>query len=604
MYDEGISLRLERFYNRGRLASVALVLAQAALIAAVPLVVYQTGGTKYVFSHLAYLPIVLGAFAFGPEASVATALVLTIALGPLMPLDVASNTPQSLLNWMQRGMAFTFIGLMTGALFLLVRRSVLQSCWAARHTPHSGLLNERALIHELTALIAPKKGKPASGRFSFLRLGVNNFHDIVDVIGYDQARILPLWVSSALKGAIPQKCVFFDLGRDSLGLLVYRISSEEKEWMPRFMNVLNTPFPVGESKVFVDFSVALHSDRGESDPLRVIVNTGKTLLQAQKEGSPLVEFVHEDFESATRAQRILSAIPSALSQGELSLEYQPKVNIASGAVTGVEALLRWKSPRFGSVSPGDFIPLVENTSLIHPLTEWVIDTATKQAGEWRRNGLNLRMAINFSARNFQNTDLVKHLLIRVKQQKIRPSTIEIELTESSILTLFDKCLRHVIALRKMGVKVAIDDFGAGYTSLSYLQKLPIDTLKIDQVFVHNMLSNPGSAAIVKSSISLKEAFGFKIICEGIEDRETADALAALGAHEGQGYHFAKPMSASSLERWLGELPPAVTRIQERSHKRAMEENVKATLMNRIKGETVNHPRFVTPTPLTPQTGSR
>ncbi len=249
---------------------------------------------------------------------------------------------------------------------------------------------------------------------------------------------------------------------------------------------------------------------------------------------------------------LLSSIPAALlSADQLWLEFQPKVSLSTGRCAGVEALLRWRHPVHGVISPALFIPLAEKTALIRQVTLWVLQRGIEQATDWARRGVAIPVAINVSARDFDNDDLL-HLLARLlEQHRIPAGLIEIEFTESAMSRNPEKLYARIQEIKRLGVKVAIDDFGAGFSNLSYLKHIPADYLKLDQSFILRMESDYSDQQIVPSMIHLGQRLGFAVVAEGVENEKTRRILQHLGCEFGQGYGIARPMNAADCWDWIG-----------------------------------------------------
>ncbi|RAM62377.1 sensor domain-containing phosphodiesterase [Herbaspirillum rubrisubalbicans] len=248
---------------------------------------------------------------------------------------------------------------------------------------------------------------------------------------------------------------------------------------------------------------------------------------------------------------LLSAIPAALfSSDQLWLEFQPKVGLLSGQCAGVEALLRWRHPVHGVISPGLFIPLAEKSALIRQVTLWVLQHGIEQAAAWARQGRAIPVAINVSARDFDNDDLVQTLAVQLRRHRLPAGLIEIEFTESAMSKHPEKLYSKIQVIKRLGVKVAIDDFGAGFSNLSYLKNIPADYLKIDQSFIRNMESNYSDQQIVPSMIHLGQKLGFAVVAEGVETERCRRILQHLGCEYGQGYGIARPMSAADTWDWI------------------------------------------------------
>ncbi|MGI4801919.1 MAG: putative bifunctional diguanylate cyclase/phosphodiesterase, partial [Janthinobacterium lividum] len=238
---------------------------------------------------------------------------------------------------------------------------------------------------------------------------------------------------------------------------------------------------------------------------------------------------------------------------QLSLVYQPRVDLATGERRGVEALLRWSHPELGSIPPGEFVPLVEQTALARPMTEWVIEEAIRQSRQWAASGLHLPVSINASALNLDEADFAERLLAAAHRGGVPASRLELEFTESAIARDPSRVADQLLALRSAGVAIAIDDFGTGYSNLSYLQKLPITVLKIDQSFVRNIGDSGKDRLLVKTMILMGHDLGYRVVAEGIETRPAYETLADWGCDEGQGYLMSRPVSAGVVQQPWGWL---------------------------------------------------
>jgi EAL domain-containing protein (putative c-di-GMP-specific phosphodiesterase class I)/GAF domain-containing protein len=253
---------------------------------------------------------------------------------------------------------------------------------------------------------------------------------------------------------------------------------------------------------------------------------------------------------------LIEKLRSALAEGDgLSLVYQPRVDLHSGECVGAEALLRWNDPELGAVSPGEFIPLAEKTTLARGVTQWVIETVVTQAAAWRASGVDLTVSLNVSAANLVEPDFAERMIARLAEAQLPGSAIEVELTESAVITNGDAGLDQLDRLAAAGIRIAIDDFGTGYSNLSYLERLPASVLKIDQSFMINLLQDPRTETLVGTMITLAHDLGYRVVGEGIETDEVYRFLTERGCDEAQGYLIARPLAPEAFIAWLGEARP-------------------------------------------------
>ncbi len=260
--------------------------------------------------------------------------------------------------------------------------------------------------------------------------------------------------------------------------------------------------------------------------------------------SPAHDAIHR------RRFAILAAFDYALDHPEeLTLAYQPRIDLGSGECCGAEALLRWRSATLGGVSPGEFMPFVEQSAMIRPVTARVLEMAMRQLAEWRAEGLGLDLAVNVSAMNLLEQDFADRLAAGLAEHQLDPAALEIEMTESAFIGEANLVLSMLRTIAGSGVRLAIDDFGTGYSGLSYLQRLPARTVKIDQSFIRNLATEAGNRAVVRATVSLCHDLGYRVVAEGVETQEALDLVAAAGCDEAQGYIFGQPLSAEAFAAW-------------------------------------------------------
>ena len=283
-----------------------------------------------------------------------------------------------------------------------------------------------------------------------------------------------------------------------------------------------------------------------------VLRTGYSAAQDSRVNERLVSTYSSTNDQAHRRRyALLADFAVALrSPGQLRLVFQPRVELASGRCIGAEALLRWEHPVLGDISPGEFIPIVEQTSLVREATSWVLDNAMRQQAMWRSRRLDLCLSINISAANLREADLASRVQLLLLKHRLRPECIELELTESAVMDRSGPARDQLLALNKAGVSLAIDDFGTGYSSLSYLQKLPAQIVKIDQSFVRTLEVGGRENALVQSMITLSHDLGYRVVAEGVETLAALRPLLEMGCDEAQGYFFSRPVTAEDLEAWL------------------------------------------------------
>jgi len=319
----------------------------------------------------------------------------------------------------------------------------------------------------------------------------------------------------------------------TLGDLLARLQENPRERFTMATSIGVTPFVAGETLP------------------ATVLRTAHSAAQDARSNPSMIAIYSSVLDGAhQRRFRLLNDFRAALSEeGQLSLVFQPRIDLSTGCCVGAEALLRWRHPELGQISPAEFIPAVEQTSLAGPLTKWVVNVALSQLARWREARLKLRLSINVSASNLRDPGFAQQVLLQILKHHVQPDWVELEVTESAVMGDIGKAMDQLTRLVEAGVHVAIDDFGTGYSSLAYLQRLPGRILKIDQSFVRDVAQGEREQTLVRSMISLAHDLGYRVVAEGIETDDVRDRLVEMGCDEGQGYFFGRPMTAEAFARW-------------------------------------------------------
>jgi diguanylate cyclase len=295
--------------------------------------------------------------------------------------------------------------------------------------------------------------------------------------------------------------------------------------------------------------VAMFPDDGH-DVATLLQRADVAMYMAKHTQTGIEFYAPEHDENSLERLALVAELRRAIEREELVLHYQPQVDMATGGVGAVEVLVRWQHPERGLLPPADFVPTAEHTALITPLTLYVLDHALAQCRRWEEQGLRLSVAVNVSVPQLLDLELPGELERLLERHGIGPGRLELEMTETVLMADPARALEVLTRISRLGVTLAIDDFGVGYSSLRYLKELPVDVLKIDRSFVASMTESPEDAMIVRSTIDLGRNLGMKVIAEGVEDQAALEELRALGCHVGQGYHLSHPVPADELTEWL------------------------------------------------------
>jgi len=325
----------------------------------------------------------------------------------------------------------------------------------------------------------------------------------------------------------------------------------------RLLAALTAPLALDGREYHLDASVGIVTGlAGYARPEEVLRDADIAMYRAKAAGGADYALFDPAMQAALTTRVVLERdLRGALDRGEFALHHQPIVELATGRIAEVEALVRWHHPARGLVSPAAFIPLAEETGLIVPLGRWVLGEACRQARAWADAGTPVAVAVNLTAREFQRPDLAGEVAAVLAATGLAPELLRLEITESLAMRDAAATVATLVALRDLGVQIAIDDFGTGYSSLAYLKRLPVDTLKIDKAFVDGLGSDAGDTAIAAAIVALGHTLGLRVIAEGVETAAQAAALRDLGCDFAQGYHFARPLPATEVGTLLGRGAP-------------------------------------------------
>ncbi len=380
-----------------------------------------------------------------------------------------------------------------------------------------------------------------------LFLDLDRFKVINDTLGHNTGDRLLKAVAGRLSGCLREGDTVARLGGDEFAILLVDLAEEHDiaKVAQKVLDVFEKPFVVDQREIFITTSIGIstHPDDGD-DPQSLLKFADIAMYRAKEQGKNNYS-LYSPVMNARALERLVleSSLRHALEDEALLLHYQPKVDLCTGKVTGMEALLRWRHPEIGLVSPGEFIPLLEETGMILSVGEWVIRAACIRNKVWQEMGLpKLRTAVNMSARQFKQAGLVKMITRILDEIGLEPDYLVLEITESILVDHVEETIAILHEFNGMGIQVAIDDFGTGYSSLSYLKRLPIHSLKIDRSFIKDVTINPDDAAIVRATIAMAHSLKLKVVAEGVETRSQLAFLLNNGCDEVQGFYFCKPLT--------------------------------------------------------------
>ena len=420
----------------------------------------------------------------------------------------------------------------------------------AHHDALTGLPNRKSLTDKFDELM---NSCEASNGAALLMIDLDRFKDVNDTLGHHCGDDLLVQIGHVLQDVVRDNDTVVRLGGDEFAILAPGLSRSDAAMAlaDRVRLELERPFRVQGIDLDVEASIGVATTSGGKDIAALLRQADVAMYVAKRQGAGAFAYdAAADMHSAARLS-LLGELRGALNRHDLVLHFQPKISLTTGDVVGAEALVRWNHPSRGLILPDEFIPMAEHTGLIRSLTRYVLDAALAQERRWMNENRPLPISVNLSARNLMEDRLVEQIVDLLHRHGVPAALLELEITESSIVTEPGRARALLARLRALGIRVSIDDFGAGFTSLAVLKNLPVSELKIDRSFVEAMTTRPSDALIVRSVVQLSHNLGLVAVAEGVEDPTVLDALATMGCDVVQGYHFSRPLAADAFSAWFG-----------------------------------------------------
>lgn len=385
-----------------------------------------------------------------------------------------------------------------------------------------------------------------------LLLDLDRFKSINDTLGHHAGDQVLQAVATRLHDCLRETDTVARLGGDEFAILLVNCDPARAPAVARMIQaILVDPIDLDGQRVDVGCSIGIAQcpAHGE-DPWLLLRRADMAMYAAKrdKSGAAVYEPAHD--QNRTEHLSLLSDLRRALAENQLTLHYQPKVDLRSGRVIGVEALVRWLHPEHGMIPPGDFVPFTEQTGMIQHITRWVIQQAIHQCGIWLSSGLNLNVSVNVSSQNLLDRNLAELFAEVARRHKVPPELITVEVTESALMEDPERSQETIRALKEQGFAISIDDYGTGYSSLSYIQRLRCDELKVDRTFVTHLAADATDATIVRSTIELGHGLGMRVVAEGVESAQLLEILSDLGCDIAQGHAISTALPASNFEEWI------------------------------------------------------
>jgi diguanylate cyclase (GGDEF)-like protein/PAS domain S-box-containing protein len=396
---------------------------------------------------------------------------------------------------------------------------------------------------------------------ALLLLDLDGFKEVNDAFGHHFGDLLLQELGRRLRAALRGTDTIARLGGDEFAVVLPGATATTAMQVSRkILHALTQPFQLDGHTLGIGGSIgiAMSPDHGNSEQA-LLRSADVAMYAAKRARSGYALYRGEQDRHSPARLALVSDLRRAIAGKELRLHYQPKIAPGTGRLDCVEALVRWEHPEQGLLSPATFVPLAERTQLIQSLSLWILNTALAQCRAWRNAGMDIPVAVNLSTRNLHDAELAEQLPRLLSAWGVPARLLRLEITENSLMTQPEQTIDILSRLRLLGIQIAVDDFGKGYSSLSYITRLPINEIKIDQSFVGRMVTNEADRAIVRSTVSLGHDLGLLVTAEGVEDQATWDLLQSMGCDIAQGYFVGRPMQANALSTWLAQSPWTLTR---------------------------------------------
>lgn len=548
---------LYRYRHLLRLFAAALLIASAL---GVYMLVYATGGIKFVYSHSMYVPILLSGFLFGTLGGAVFGAFAGFVLGPFMPIDVVSGEMQETTNWLYRTGFFVLIGFLSGLASNLTRSYVERLQWASEHDEATHLPNRNAIVKQLSRLYID-----SSVRKLLAVIYLENGRELNASFGEAVVDQVLVQFPERIAAAIGHVTPVYRLGSAQLAVLIEEGSQGRSALLKALVDAFQEPFPVNGIFIHIDVRIGYTEVGQHHTQSAIYLQEAEEALSAAVENlQDCVAYCPEFIKTKQDNLSIIGDLRNALQSGQLTMYYQPKVELATGKVVSVESLIRWDHPLRGRIPPDSFIPRAEQSTLINLVTEFALEQSVAQLAAWQKAGIEVSMAINISTRNLLQPGFDEAVIRQLLRHQLEGNRIELEVTEGALAVDMTRTIRELAALAALKVIISVDDFGTGYSSLRYLHLLPISIIKIDQSFVRSLPTDEGSVHIVEAALMLAHKMGMNVVAEGVECESAWRFLRQARCDMAQGYFIASPMPAKEFEQWYrrcqGHFVPAFAEI--------------------------------------------
>ncbi|MFW5838622.1 MAG: EAL domain-containing protein [Bacillota bacterium] len=524
--------------NQTKKTRLLYLIINGIILALCYIFVYFTGGTQHAYLHTFYIPVFIGSLMFGSRGGLLTGVIAGILLGPLMPLDTATRELQPVFNWLYRMLVFMGLGFLIGRVFDRIRHQYQTINRIYTHSLDTGIPNYYYYLTKFDENAYDDSDVS-------LTIMINNYEDLVVLIGRENYAKILIDVYQELSKHFSDAIIIQVDNRK------FWIEVDQKTFKTEFSNLIrrfdDKIFYNNDMPMFIEMSIGVYLLDSKVTRLEAFKYSEIAALHAKREQLKYAIY-QEDFEHTQRNLERLGALPLAIINDELFLEYHPIVNLKTNKVVALEALIRWEKDG-ELIPPLDFITLAEETKIIDSLTEWVFKQVIKE-NKIISEYSNLNININISQRNLYNPALVDRLIDMIKKENYKKNKIGIEMTESTLMLNLHLTRSLLETFKLNDIPLLIDDFGVGYSTMSTLNELPVNKIKIDRQFVDKMMNEKAAKQLVQLIVNYAHVLNIEVVAEGIENAAYETTLKDIDCDYGQGFYYTKPLRVDKVIPWL------------------------------------------------------
>ena len=495
---------------------------------------------NYIYVHSMHIPIIISAIIFRAKGGIAAGIVAGFIFGPFLPIDFGIDLLRIELGWVVRTAFFIAEGTIAGLTFEVLHYQFGRLEEASYYDPTTNLPNK---LYLFSALEKVQQNNNIND-YQLILIKVANYSEIINNFGHGSTSKLNQSIAQHIKSFLSQPLKVYNIHNNNFAVIID--SSYQKD---NFNNIKGN-LQYNGIPLYLELHLGIANLNSKITAEKALQNAHLAASEAKRKKLKVLEYDPSKQKKREKNLIILGKVRRAIRNEEFFLEYMPKMDLNSGEITGLEALIRWDNQQSGLISPGAFIPQVEKTALINELTMWVIEQAASDLKKLKKSASKLKMAVNITPRDLMAESFGENIIEKITAYSLSPEEFELELTETDIMEDIELAANKLNSLNQSGFKLALDDFGTGYSSLSYLKELPFNSIKVDRSFIYNIISDDKNREITATAIKLGHNLDCQVVAEGVEDQESLELLNQLNCDQIQGYYLSKALPFAEIKAWI------------------------------------------------------